>query len=1031
MPRNDLEAMSKDELIRELEKLESADRRFAAKTGEADRERLIHDLHVHQVELEMQNRELREAQDRLEEVTARYAELYEFAPVGYCTIDPEGRIREINLTATTLLGGPRASLVGSSFSSVAPLEDKGLFQSHMRRCAREEGRVTSELTFSGGRRGTRTVQIISDPVRDRAGAKTGHRTILVDISDLKALEGRLRLLSTSGEKLTPMLEHAATIQVAARIAVPALADLCMIDVASEPGNVRREVVLFADATKQAPLAERLMQSVPQRGWQTPQARVIASGEPMLLSEVSAELRAHASDDGTWRAADIRSLMVVPLSARGRTFGALTLASAESDWRYSSVDLQVAQDLASRIAMALDNARLYEEARRANEALRLSEARASGIVSIAAEAIICGDEHLRITLFNEAAEQIFGRSRAEAMGASLEALVPERLRSGYRREVERFAAGRPTSRKMGDTRHAITALRENGEEFPAVAAVSKLEIAGEAILTIVLRDVTDEKRLEREQALLAEVGLVLAGSLDFEATLTRIADLAVRDLADFCIVDLVGETGEMRRLRVVCRDPASKTICDALKRIPADSTRLTFGSSPLEAARPVLVERVTPEFIASSAGGDEHLAVLREMAPRSLIVVPLVVRGKISGRLTLVSAREHRTYGQADLRLAEEIASRAALAIENARLYRVAERAIEARDAVLGVVAHDLRSPLSGILMQAALLRRPEGQDRRSRKPADAIERAATRMNRLIQDLLDVTSMEAGHLSIEKHRVAAGKTIAEFVESQTPLAQAASVEIALEVSPDLGEIFADRERLLQVLENLVGNAVKFTPRGGRVTIGARRSDEEALFWVADTGPGIEPSFSTHVFDRFWQERKARGRGVGLGLPIVKGIVEAHGGRVWVESEVGAGTTFFFTLPLGRPAAAARSSEPARFVLLAEDDPDVRDGLRATLELTGYRVVTANNGAEALEYLRHGAHPSLVILDLRMPIMDGWAFLRERNSDPELRALPVIVLTGELGIEARLEAAHASYLKKPVRPERLIEIIERAVPSGAIN
>ena len=905
MIQRNLGEMSKEAHIRELEKISTADRQFAAKASEEDRERLIHELHVHQVELEMQNRELREAQERLEKVTSRYSDLYDFAPVGYCTLDPEGRIRELNLTAAALLGASADTLVGGSFSSVAPLKERRRFHAHMRRCLAETGRVTSELTFSVGKLGTRTVQIISDPVRDQSGATTAYRTILVDISDLKDLENRLRLLSTAGERLTSSVEYAVVLEEAARIAVPALSDMCVIDVASESGAFKREVVLFADPKKQATLADRLMQDTPQPGWQPAQARVIASGEPMLLAEVSAEQRERISHDDrhadTLRAADIRSFMVVPLDARGRTFGALTLASAESGRRYSSLDLQVAQDLSSRIATALDNARLYDDARRANAALRLSEAKSAGIVSIALDAIISIDNDQRITLFNEGAERIFGYSKAEAIGAPIDILIPERFRAIHRQHLERFASADQSSRRMGERGTAILGLRKNGEEFPADAAISKLEVGGETILTVALRDVTDAKRFESDQKLLADMGPVLVGTLDYEETLTRLTQLAVRELADFCMVDVVEDDGEMRRLRIVARDPSKQWICDALRHTPIDRSRPRLVGSPLETKQPVLIGRVTPEIVASWAQSDEHLRVLQEMEPRSIIVVPLLARGNILGVLKVVSTRLH-AYGQEDLRLMEEVAYRAALAIDNARLYRVAERAIQARDEVLGVVAHDLRNPLNGILMALGLLRRPRVEPERrseSQKPVEVIQRSVARMKRMTEDLLDVVRMDAGRLSIEQTHVHAGKVLSEFVESQKPLASSRSLELRLDVAPDPGEVFADRDRLLQVLENLVDNAVKFTKSGGCVTVGAAPRNGEFLFWVADTGAGVPSDELPRLFDRFWQARKAGRQGIGWGLPIAKGIVEAHGGRIWAESQVGVGSTFFFTLPLANP------------------------------------------------------------------------------------------------------------------------------------
>ena len=268
-------------------------------------------------------------------------------------------------------------------------------------------------------------------------------------------------------------------------------------------------------------------------------------------------------------------------------------------------------------------------------------------------------------------------------------------------------------------------------------------------------------------------------------------------------------------------------------------------------------------------------------------------------------------GESDLRLAEALADRAAIAIENARLYRASVHATQLRDQVLGVVAHDLRNPLSTILMQTSALKRqgPE-PERRSQKPMEVIHRAATRMNRLIQDLLDVARMEAGQLTIERARLSAGGLIAEAVEMQRPLASSSSLELRVDVDPAVAEVWGDRDRLLQVFENLIGNAIKFTQAGGRITAGATSRDDEVVFWVADTGCGIPSEHLPHVFDRFWQATRAGRQGAGLGLPIAKGIVEAHGGRIWVESTAGSGSTFFFTIPRVSAAQDRLSDRPRR-------------------------------------------------------------------------------------------------------------------------
>jgi signal transduction histidine kinase len=221
-------------------------------------------------------------------------------------------------------------------------------------------------------------------------------------------------------------------------------------------------------------------------------------------------------------------------------------------------------------------------------------------------------------------------------------------------------------------------------------------------------------------------------------------------------------------------------------------------------------------------------------------------------------------------------------------------AVAMRDQVLGIVAHDLRNPLNNII-QALALERQAHESGRGRT-IDIIFRAASRMNHLIQDLLDVSVVEAGQMKIERARLSAADLVLEATRMQAPLASASGLEIRSDVRADVQDVSGDRHRLLQVFENLIGNALKFTKAGGHITVGAASSHEDILFRVADTGCGIAPESLPHVFDRFWQATTRTARlGAGLGLPITKGIVEAHGGRMWVESTVGAGSTFFFTIP----------------------------------------------------------------------------------------------------------------------------------------
>jgi PAS domain S-box-containing protein len=543
-------------------------------------------------------------------------------------------------------------------------------------------------------------------------------------------------------------------------------------------------------------------------------------------------------------------------------------------------------------------------KRAEDALRASEARYSGLVSLAADAIISVDESQRIVIFNRAAEQIFGWKAAEVLDRPLDILIPERLREAHRHYVRDFASQAATARRMG-ARAEIPALRKDGEEFPAEASISKVRVAEGLIFTVVLRDVTEQRRVAREERFFAEVGSVLANSLDYDETLGRVARLAVGALADACIVESREDGGGIRRLTLTRRRAGAAGAGVDEPRGSAEVSHPLLSPSALQKGEPLLVADAGADGLASIAEGEEGRRALRALAPKSLIVLPLVAQGRVVGSLILV--RTTLRYLPRDLFVAQELGRRAALAIENARLYRLAQAASQVRDDVLGIVAHDLRNPLAGIVVQAQmLLRKTAATDTTTLTAVERIRRAAARMNRLIQDLLDVTRIESGHFSIDASRQTTAQVIAEALEAQRPLTTAASMELRGEASPELPDVVADRDRLLQVFENLIGNAIKFASSGGRIIVGAERLGTDVLFWVADNGPGIPADTVAHLFDRFWQAKRADRRGAGLGLAIVKAIVEAHGGRTWAESTPGAGTTVFFTIPA---ATGGSAWEPA--------------------------------------------------------------------------------------------------------------------------
>jgi PAS domain S-box-containing protein len=530
--------------------------------------------------------------------------------------------------------------------------------------------------------------------------------------------------------------------------------------------------------------------------------------------------------------------------------------------------------------------------------QLLRAQFERMVEISADAIVSVDERQRIILFNSGAESIFGYGRHEVLGKALEMLIPGRFTTYHRAHMQAFAAGPDAARRMGE-RQEIAGLRKNGEEFPAEASISRLETPAGQIYTVVLRDVTERKRSEDTQRFLADSSAVLARSLDYRTTLAGLARVALPHLADWCVIDVLQE-GRLVRIEAAHHDPAVDPLVQCLKGFPPEAARAHPSVTVVETGEPELIEDVSDALIQAIASNEEHAQVLRQLEPRSLLVVPLVARGRTLGALGLFSARPGRRYGPDDRLLAVELGRRAALAVDNARLYQEAREAVAARDEVLSIVSHDLGNPLSAIRVSARVLDRflDGGEIELARPQLDGIRTAALQMERLIKDLLEVRRIEMGRLRLVPRPEPVQQMVAEAVQSLRAVAEEQGVTLESHVEDGLpATIRADADRIQQVFSNLVGNALRYTAPGGVVTVGARTSEDGVVFSVSDTGPGIPAEDLPRVFDRFWQARQQGSHGLGLGLAIAKGITEAHGGRVAVDSELGRGSRFSFTIPLG--------------------------------------------------------------------------------------------------------------------------------------
>jgi PAS domain S-box-containing protein len=541
-------------------------------------------------------------------------------------------------------------------------------------------------------------------------------------------------------------------------------------------------------------------------------------------------------------------------------------------------------------------RLLGERERADDELRVSEAKFSGILAIAADAIITIDDAHRIIHFNHGAEDIFGYSAAETIGQPLSILLPQRFRTTHEAQVEAFAKSGDSARRMGH-RRAVAGRRKDGTEFPAEASISKLDLAaGSRIFTVVLRDITERKWAEDADRFLTEVGNRLARSLQYETVLEVTGELAIPMLADACFIDVV-EDGSIRRLARTTDETTRHAMNTLAEQFPPTWDSPSPVVDVLRRGKPELVERVDDDWLSAHEEYEDAVAQWRILDVRGMYVVPLAAGDRTLGAVTLLDlGRVTDRFTPEARTLVQQFGAAAALAIENARLYAAARRATSARDEVLAVVSHDLRNPISAIAMCARILREAPPADAVEReKMLTAITEATVWMQQLIRDLLDVSAIEAARLSVERRPAALAPVIATAAGMVSGEVEQRSITLAVDVPPDLRAVNMDASRIVQVITNLLGNAIKFTDAGGTVTVRAANGPTSVVVSVEDTGVGIEPEALTRIFDRFWQARPTPRRGSGLGLAIARGIIEAHGGRIWVESEVGRGSVFSFSLP----------------------------------------------------------------------------------------------------------------------------------------
>jgi PAS domain S-box-containing protein len=535
-----------------------------------------------------------------------------------------------------------------------------------------------------------------------------------------------------------------------------------------------------------------------------------------------------------------------------------------------------------------------KSRRAEEKLAETKNLISAVIEGTTDAIFVKDREGRYVFINAAGasaaggapEDIVGKDDACCFGA----LAARELRAN---DTDVMRSGKTA------TYEEVLTTADGGSHIFSSTKAPWRDAAGAVIGVVgISRDVTRRKQIEDEVRLLADVSDALARSIDFESTLDRVANLVVPHLADWCLVDLFDE-GRWHSA-VAHQGPPLEDMRRMLDSysIEKEGAKENLRGRVFHTGKAEMGE-VTDELLARVVVTTEELDGLRDMKLRYYTLVPLFIRGRVVGVLTLISTKVGRRYGAQDLTIAAEIGRRAAMAIENARLYRDAQRAIVARNDLLAMVSHDLRNPLNVLQLRATVLLEEWQGDESGRAHLESITRVAKRMSALVAELLEAASLEAGHVRLERTLCAPKALVDEVVEQFAPIADDKGLRLTVSVEPRVPNVDCDRVRLARVLVNLIDNAVKFTPTNGSVAVRVAKSGNDVGFVVVDTGPGIAAEQLEHVFERYSQPAGGARGGAGLGLFIAKGIIEAHGGTIGVESRLGSGSMFHFTLPKAEP------------------------------------------------------------------------------------------------------------------------------------
>jgi PAS domain S-box-containing protein len=552
------------------------------------------------------------------------------------------------------------------------------------------------------------------------------------------------------------------------------------------------------------------------------------------------------------------------------------------------------------------------------------------------------------------------------------------------------------------------------------------------------DITRQKRVENDFRFLAEASAELARLSDYQSTLDRIAHLAVPHFADWCLVDLLSESGSLERVAVAHVDPAKEHLVRHIqRRFPPNPGRI-LGAGPwnvLKTGQPEMAAEISDDLLERLVPDPEYLALLRTLGLRSHMAVPLASRGRTLGVITFIAAESLRRYTPDDLVPADNLANRAAVAIENAMLLRAMRESDRAKDVFLATLAHELRNPLAPLSNSLAIIKRAPHDAARVEQVAPVIERQVAHLTRLVDDLLDVSRISTGKIELKKEPANLVSILRGAIETSRPHIQAGRHKLSVQFPDEPTELDADPVRLAQVFSNLLNNAAKYTRPGGHIELMVQAEPERFVVRVRDNGAGIAPEMLKNVFSLFMQAAHPAERsqgGLGIGLSLVEGLVRLHGGSVEARSEgPQKGSEFIVYLPRTprtsraithggeRGATGQANSAHARRILVVDDNRDAAETLAELLTMLGNEVAVALDGTSAVDRVRQFG-PDVVLLDIGLPDVNGYEVARRVRRLEGLRQPRLIALTGwgqQQDKRLAVEAGFDQHWTKPVDIARL--------------